>query len=158
MALNRGKWFSPRDIKFIRSINNELLDDVIENIVTLFKIATETKTNIYGESDENTGKLFYAGVDISNLAERPDMQTKSENFGSDRDQNIIFKFLEAELQRLQFYPQSGDYILWNDKYFEVDNVVQEQLLGGQSDKSHSIICNTVYVDVTNLNIVERPLQ
>lgn len=158
MALNRGKWFSARDIKFIRSINNELLDDVIENIVTFFKIAPETKTNLYGETDDTTGKLFYAGIDVSNLAERPDMQTTSEGFGPDRSQNIIFKFLEAELQRLNFYPQNGDYILWNDKYFEVDNVVQEQLLGGQSDKSHSIICNTVYVDVSNLNIVERPPQ
>ena len=153
--LNRGKYFSSRDIKFIRSLNNELLDDFIENVVTLYKVASETITNIYGESDPKTGKLFYEGIDISCLAERPDMQTTDEGFGTDRNQSINFKFLEAELQRLNFYPQTGDYIQWNDKYFEVNNVIQEQLLGGPADKSHSIICNTNYTDITNLNITPR---
>ena len=155
MSLNRGKWFSARDIKFIRSVNNELLDDVIENIVTLYKIASSTITNIYGETDTSVGKSFYDGISISNLAERPDMSSESEGFGPDRSQTHVFKFLEAELQRLNFYPEIGDLVLWNDKYFEIDNVVQEQLLGGQSDKSHSIIVNTHYTDISNLNIVQR---
>ena len=38
---------------------------------------------------------------------------------------------------------------------EVDNVVQEQLLGGQANKSHSIICNTHYSKLSKINLVNR---
>lgn len=156
--LNRGKWFSQRDLKFIRSINNELLDDVVENVVTIYKIATETITNIYGESSSKSGKFYYEGIDLTNLTERPDMSSDDDVFGPDRNQNHVFKFLEAELQRKNFMPQSGDIVHFNDKYFEINNVVQEQLLGGQPDKSHSIICNAIYVDITNLEIIPRPKE
>jgi len=46
-------------------------------------------------------------------------------------------------------------VSWNDRYYEIDNVISEQLLGGQSDKNHSIICNTHYTKYTSLNILER---
>jgi len=46
-------------------------------------------------------------------------------------------------------------ILFNDRYHEVDNVVQEQFLGGQANKSHSIICNTHYSKLSKINLVNR---
>jgi len=51
MASLRGRYFSARDINFINSINAELMGDIIETLVTVFKIAaSETKVNMYGES------------------------------------------------------------------------------------------------------------
>jgi len=50
MASLRGRYFSARDINFINSINAELMGDIIETLVTVFKIAaSETKVNLYGE-------------------------------------------------------------------------------------------------------------
>jgi len=64
MASLRGRYFSARDINFINSINAELMGDIIETLVTVFKIAaSETKVNLYGESAPSEGKTFYPGID-----------------------------------------------------------------------------------------------
>ena len=152
----KGRYFSQRDLNFINSINAELMGDIIENLVTIFKIApNETKTNIYGETSQDTGKWYMPAIQVSCLVDRPEMETEQDDFGPSRTQNHIFKMREKMLKQIEFYPEIGDMVFWNDRYYEVDNVVQEQLLGGQADKSHSIICNTHYTKVTSLNIVAR---
>ena len=156
MASLRGRYFSARDINFINSINAELMGDIIETIVTVFKIAaSETRVNLYGESAPSEGKTFYPGIDISSLIERADITGEDDGFGPDRDQDVVFKFREKMCQQVNFFPQIGDIILFNDRYHEIDNVVQEQFLGGQDTKSHSFICNTHYSRLSKLNIFER---
>lgn len=152
----RGRYFSARDLNLIGSINAELMGDIIENLVTVFKIsANETETNIYGETSAKTGKWYLPGIQISTLTERPEMTAEYDDFGPNRSQTHIFKFREKMCIQLQFYPEIGDIVFWNDKYYEIDNVIQEQLLGGVSEKSHSIICNSHYTKFTSLNILER---
>lgn len=153
--MQRGKYISPRDFRLFTSVNNELMDDVMEIIVSIFKISPETQTNIYGEVSQKTGKWYYSPIEVSSIPERPEMTSDDEGFGVNRNQTHIFKFLETELKRINFYPEHGDLILYNDKYFEINNVVQEQLLGGQPDKSFSIICNTQYTTLSSIQIVPR---
>lgn len=155
MASLKGRYFSDRDMKFMGSINGELMGDIVENLVDIFKISPfHTETNIYGESTE-AGKWYLPAVRISTLTERPEMTTDSDDFGPNRNQNHIFKLREKMCQQYSFYPEAGDIVFWNDRYYEIDNVVQEQLLGGQSDKSWSIICNAHYTKISHLNIVPR---
>ena len=152
----KGRYFSSRDLKLVASLNGELLGDIIENIIQIYKICpNETKTNIYGETSSESGKWYFPAIQISALVERSDMEAEYDDFGPNRRQDYVFKMREKMLQQLQFYPEIGDVIFFNDRYYEVDNVVQEQLLGGQPDKSHSIICNTHYTKYTSLNIMER---
>ena len=132
------------------------MGNIIENLVQIFKICpNETKTNIYGETSSESGKWYFPAIQISALIERSDMEAEYDDFGPNRSQNYVFKMREKMLQQLEFYPEIGDVVFFNDRYYEVDNVVQEQLLGGQVDKSHSIICNTHYTKYTSLNIMER---
>jgi len=145
MASLRGRYFSARDINFINSINAELMGDIIETLVTVFKIAaSETKVNLYGESAPSEGKTFYPGIDISCLIDRGDISGEDEGFGPDRDQTVVFKFREKMCQQVNFFPQIGDIVFFNDRY-----------LGGQDTKSHSFICNTHYSRLSKLNIFER---
>ena len=140
----------------VNQINAELMRDIIETLVVLFKIApNETNTNIYGEAVAAEGKSFYSGVELSSIIDRGDISTDDEGFGPDRDQTVVFKFRELSLKDASFYPEVGDMILFNDRYHEVDNVVQEQFLGGQANKSHSIICNTHYSKLSKINLVNR---
>jgi hypothetical protein len=83
------------------------------------------------------------------------MEAEYDDFGPNRRQDYVFKMREEMLKKLEFYPEIGDVVFFNDRYYEIDNVVQEQLLGGQPDKSHSIICNAHYTKYTSLNIMER---
>ena len=151
-----GRFFSARDLKFIASINGELMGDIIQTEVLLYKIcATETKTNVYGESDPQSGKIFYPGVECTCLIDRADIDTTYDQFGPDRNQAVVFKFREDNLKLVNLYPEIGDIIEFNKRYHECDNVVQEQFLGGISDKSFSIICNTHYSRLSKLSLVER---
>jgi hypothetical protein len=152
----RGRYFSQRDLNLVNSLNAELMGDIVEVLIQVFKISpTETKTNIYGETSAETGKWYMPAIQISSLVERADMTAEYDDFGPSRNQDYIFKMREKMLKQVNFYPEIGDIVLFNDRYYEIDNVVQEQLLGGQPDKSHSIICNGHYTKITSLNVLER---
>lgn len=156
MAKLKGRYFSARDLRVVNSFNAELMGDIIENIVQIYKIAPEeTSTNMYGETSSQTGKWYFPAIQISALIERADMEAEYDDFGPNRRQDYVFKMRENMLRDLNFYPEIGDVVFFNDRYYEIDNVVQEQLLGGQPDKSHSIICNSHYTKYTSLNILER---
>lgn len=151
-----GRYFSERDISFINGINDELLGDVIQTEVQIFKICPEqTVVNIYGESRPSSGKMYFPAVDVVCLVDRADITTDADDFGPDRKQNVAFKFIEKDLQALNLFPQTGDLIFFNDRYHEVGDIVQEQFLGGQPDKSFSIIVNTNYTSLSKVDLVER---
>ena len=151
-----GRYFSARDIKVINSWNGELMGDIIQTEVLIYKMAPGLmKANIYGESSAESGKLYYPGVEATCLIDRADINTDYNEFGPDRSQAVVFKFRENVLKLVNLYPEIGDIVRFNERYHEIDNVVQEQFLGGQEDKSHSIIVNTHYSRLTKLSFVER---
>jgi len=129
-----------RDIRFFEGISKELVDAVIETTVVLFKLAIEDiSTNLYGES---LNKTYYQGTECSAVIERDNTGVSYEGFGSDSAQNVEFRFNRFTLKDKNFYPEIGDIIMHNDAYFEIDNVREDQLIGGQSDEKFSIICST----------------
>jgi hypothetical protein len=129
-----------RDIKFFESISRELVDVVIETAVVLYKLVIEdSKTNLYGES---LNKTYYQGVECTAVIQRDDTQANYEGFGADSSQNVEFRFNKFTLKEKEFYPEIGDIIYHNNGYFEIDNVREEQLIGGRTDEKFSIICST----------------
>jgi hypothetical protein len=132
------------------------MGDIVQTEVTVYKmIADVTTTNIYGESKAAVGKTYYPGIEIAALIDRAEIATNSDDFGPDRKQNVVFKFREKMLKLINFFPQTGDLVLFNERYHEIDNVVQEQFLGGVEDKSFSIIVNTHYTRLSAVDVVER---
>ena len=129
-----------RDIKFFESISRELVDVVIETAVVLYKLVIEdSKTNLYGES---LNKTYYQGVETTAVIERESSTSEYEGFGSDKNQLVEFRFNRFTLEDTGFYPEVGDIIFHNNGYFEIDNVREDQLVGGQVDNKFSIICST----------------
>jgi hypothetical protein len=152
-----GRYFSRRDMNMLASVNAELFGDIIECVVQLFKVAPgPTVINIYGESKSETGKVFYSGIDMTALVVREDITgDDNQGFGPDRNQSIVYRFRERDCIKTGFFPEIGDIVLYNERFYEVDNVIQEQFLGGHPDKSWSFICNTHYSRLSKLNVVER---
>ena len=129
-----------RDIKFFEGISRELVDVVIETAVVLYKLVIEdSKTNLYGES---LNKTYYQGVQTTAVIEREPSTSEYEGFGSDKSQNVEFRFNRFTLEDTGFYPEVGDIVLHNNGYFEIDNVREDQLVGGQVGNNFSIICST----------------
>jgi hypothetical protein len=129
---------SPRDIRFFQQISTELVDDVIETLVTLFKVnVLETAYNLYGES---LSKKYYKGMETFCVIDRQDTETNYEGFGSDTMRNSTFRFNRHTLIEADFYPQVGDIVLLDGSYYELSNVREDQWVGGQSESKFSVIC------------------
>lgn len=151
-----GRYYSRRDMNMLSSVNAELIGDIIECVVQVFKIATyETTVNIYGESSSEKGKVFYPAVDLSCLIEREDINSENQGYGPDRKQGVVYRFRERDCIITNYFPEIGDLVLYNERYYEIDNVVQEQFLGGHPDKSWSLIVNTHYTRLSKINLVQR---
>jgi hypothetical protein len=108
--------------------------------VVLYKLVIEdSKTNLYGES---LNKTYYQGVQTTAVIERESSTSDYEGFGPDKNQSVEFRFNRFTLEDTGFYPEVGDIVFHNDAYFEIDNVREDQLIGGQVDNKFSIICST----------------
>jgi hypothetical protein len=147
------KFVLGRDVDFFKSIARELVDDVVQNIITLFKVnINETKVNIYGEA---MNKTWMPGVNLYALVDREPESARYEGFGADTDQNITFKVDRFKCEEVNVYPEVGDVILYNNGYFEIDNTSEIQYAGGQPYNSFSIVISAFMVSKSNLNIEER---
>jgi len=154
-----GRYFSNRDRMYINSLNYELLQDIIQTALVVYKLFPEySKTNMYGESEPTEGKVYYPGVKIVLLIEHPDTTTEDGDAGPDRKKQMTFKFMEPLCQAVSLYPEIGDIVYYDHQYFELNSVTQEQHLAGNPDKSFSIITTAHQTKYTKLNVQDRPMQ
>ena len=119
-----------RDVNLIKTINRELLGDVITQQASFYKVRLEETTfNLYGEA---SGGKFYDGPIIFNcLVERNDQEYPESDLGVDFDWSVVFKFLREDIINAGMNPEVGDVILYNDGYYQVDNVSSNQYFMGK---------------------------
>ena len=159
MALFGGS----RDISLFNTLSKELINDIIQSEVGYYKFALEkTTSNVYGESQ---GKVYYEPVRIACLMNREDQSWSSDDFGSDVNQTLNFRFLKEELKDINLVPEVGDILLFRNNFHEVDSKIENQLIlskdpdyaisTGTTDfgNSHSIILNTHISGIERLNLI-----
>ncbi len=160
---------SSRDISFIKKINNELLDNVIQQEVDYFKYyLPETKgkdtENLYGEASAQ--KTYYTPVRVTCLIERGDQTyVQDDQIGIDVTQAMTFRFLKPKLRSINLVPNAGDIIEVRGSYYEIDQVNENQFVVGRDNdygksvgsefgESLSIICAAHYTRVARLQIIK----
>ena len=159
MALFGGS----RDISLFNTVSKELINDIIQTEVGYYKFVLEkTTANVYGES---MGKMFYEPVRIAGLMQREDQSWSSDDFGSDVNQTVNFRFLKEELENINLIPEVGDILLFRNNFYEVDGKVENQFVmskdpdyaisTGTTDfgDSFSIIVNTHISRIEKLNLI-----
>tara|TARA_R100000234_G_scaffold111851_1_gene85112 strand:- start:1831 stop:2316 length:486 start_codon:yes stop_codon:yes gene_type:complete len=153
-----GRYYPQKDIDTFDKFNKELIgnlatgqDGIINQEVVVYKIsANDTETNMYGETSQ--GKVFKPGVQLTALVEAENQTTTTDEFGPDLQQNAVFSFIRQSLVDISFVIEIGDVINWNDGYWEISNIDENQLVGGQTSLKHSVICDTFLVRISHLNI------
>ena len=153
-----SRYYSQKDIDTFDKFNKELVGDlfsskdgIINQTVEIYKIsAVDTETNMYGETSQ--GKVFKPGVQVTCLVEADDQTTTTDEFGPDLQQNAIFSFIRQSLVDISYVIEIGDIIDWNSGYWEVSSISENQLVGGQTDNNHSVVCNTYLQRMSSLNI------
>ncbi len=147
------KFISPRDLVFFRGISKELVDEVIQNEIILYKLNLyASNVNIYGES---INKSYYRGVSIYALIDKDNTETQYEGFGSDISQIITFKLDRVRCEEKNIYPEVGDFIYFDNSYYEVSGVNEVQFIGGQSYNNYSIVCSAFMSRISDINIEKR---
>lgn len=148
------RFVSPRDFDFFQHINREIVVDVVDVEVILYKLYNDTiEVNIYGESTEKT---YYKGISLNGLIKYPKIAAKTQDgFGYDASQTgVEFRFVRKILQDVNVYPEVGDIIKYNENYYEIGNVNEAQLIAGRPEYNQTIFCECHLTRRSNLNIEE----
>ena len=156
-----------RDIHLFQGLNTELLHKIIEQQVGYYKVKLDdTPANMYGESQNKT---FIGPVLLKCLLDRGAQTATNDNFGVDRNRTVSARFLRKDLVDSNVFPEIGDVFLWNEDYYEIDNLVENQLVLGKDPSypysdtvddfgsSLSIIVEAHYTRPEKLGIKEQRL-
>ena len=121
---------SQRDVSLFRHINKELLWDIVTQQCAIYKInIKETKVNIYGEAAHE--KYYEDPILVNALIERGEQNFTNGDMGVDMSREMTFKFYRDDLVTALIKPEVGDIILYQESYFEVNNVIDNQLFAGK---------------------------
>ena len=154
------RFYGNKDLATFEKFNRELvgepnIDDcgIIDQFVILYRTSVyDTETNMYGEASE--GKVYKQGVKLPCIVDAEDFEFTIDEFGSDNKQNVSFGFQRAYLVEVNLKPDIGDILKWNEGYFEVNTYNENQLIGGDPDKSHSIVVQAHQVRMPTTNLEE----
>ena len=157
MSNSTKPFFIPeKEISLIDSMNEELIDDVIGQSVDIYKVSIDnTESNIYGES---ITKYYDVGFRVNCLIQFNEPEVSLDEFGTDVDASIEMYFQRNNLASgsLNFFPEVGDIVDWNEFYWEINGVTEPQLIGGHPKYKHSIKTTAHRSRLSSLQIEERP--
>lgn len=156
---------SVRDVGTLLHIGRELLQDVVEQEILLYKISLEeTQENLYGEASQ---KYYWVPIKLTCLIRRGEQDWSVQDYGSDINRITEFAFFKEDLRDADVLIEPGDIIEWSKSYFEVDGIKENQMFLGKDldyrlntptwkfGSSVSIVAKTHLTRVTKLNILER---
>jgi hypothetical protein len=109
--------------------------------------------------------MYFPPTLIQCLIDRGDYEGDYSEFGPNITRNFSFRFLRKDLVIQNVVPQIGDIILWNNDYYEVNLVNENQSIVGKVPEynyggeyldnfgtSFSIICDAHYISPESLGI------
>ena len=118
-----------RDVQLFNSVNQELIHDIIEQLVGYYKVVlTQTPSNVYGEQQNKT---YMGPVLLPCLLVRGGTTSETDNFGPDTFRELEVRLWRDDCISANVVPEIGDIVLWNNLYYEVDNVNENQLIVGK---------------------------
>ena len=145
-----------KEFDLINSMNEELIDELVGQSVDIYKVNVErTEDNLYGES---TAKYYDIGFRVNCLINYNEPTVTQDEFGADTNSSIEMFFQRENLASgsLNFYPETGDIVDWNDYYWEINGTTEPQLFAGHPDNKHNIKATAHRSRLSSLQIEERP--
>ena len=126
-----------KDVAFFRSVNRELFNKLIQTEIDIIKKSLyDTNVNLYGEA---LNKVYYPGVRLACKITVEDQTANYEEQNVDVMQNATFKMLRDDLKKKDIVLEMGDIIHWNNKYWEVDTVVENKYFMGRNPDTNKTI-------------------
>jgi len=157
-----------RDGDFFRKLNMELINKVINTEVALYQLNPEY-SSINSTYAEAKNRVYYQPIKINCLIDRDDpLFSNAQGAGIDYSQIVSFDFLYDELENYNYSPTMGDIVEWDNDFYEIGEVYQNEYFAGKNPKTHlgeqdtgfnvSIKCRGYKVRVDQLQLLERSLR
>ena len=136
-----GLFYRSRDFQLIETINEELIGEFVNSEIDVYKYNLyESEVNLYGEA---RSKVYYQGLRVAALIEQEDQTYDTAEYpGTELNQVSTFNFLRKTIKNAGLFMEIGDIISWNDSYWEVNGVVENDLIYGQTENSLTIRVST----------------
>ncbi len=126
-----------RDASLFRHLNKEIINNIIETVVDVYKMDIKVnKSNMYGEVEK---RIWLDPVRFACLIAKDEPSDKYEEAGYDKAQTIKFSILRDELVEKDFVIEAGDVFHWNNIYWEIDHVLENQFLMGRNPDTNKQI-------------------
>ena len=156
MSQTKPFFIPQKEFDLINSMNEELIDELVGQSVDIYKVSVDnTNENVYGES---TTKYYEVGFRVNCLILYNEPEIVQDEFGADNDTSIEMYFQRENLASgsLNFYPEMGDIVDWNDIYWEINGTTEPQLFAGHPNFKHNIVATAHRSRMSSLQIEERP--
>lgn len=119
-----------RDVSLFRVINRELIHDIIDITVLIYRIDPDKSvSNIY---EETVNKIYLEPIEVHSLITIEQQQFQNTENGIDKTQPATFAFLRDDLVDIGVPIQAGDIIEFRSSYFEIDSVIEPQNFMGKN--------------------------
>jgi len=123
----------------VKQVNDELIEKIIGQQILYYSIDLSTTNfhELYGEAVEKT---FLPPIRVYALIEYTDFSTDyMEDVGIDKSWEIMVHFHKRRLEEDQdLYVREGDFVLYNDSYYEIVKLSEPRLLFGQAGQDFEI--------------------
>jgi len=125
-----GMFGSTRDVATMKIFTRELVEDIVSQEIGYYKVQlSDTQPNVYGEA---LTKYFIGPVLIPCLIVRGDFTREASEYGFDTERDVEFRFFKDHLIEANIVPEVGDYIMYNEAYYEANNVNENQYIVGKN--------------------------
>ena len=158
---------STRDVATFKIFTKEIVEDIVSQQIGYYKIKlSDTPVNIYGEA---LTKYYIGPVLIPTLIVRGEFTRQGTDYGPDTMRSVDFRFFKDHLIEADVVPEVGDVIMYNEAYYEVNNLNENQLILGKDPdyaystavdnfgQSYSIILTCHYSSPDKLGIAKERL-
>ena len=156
MSQTKPFFVPQKEFDLINAMNEELIDEIVGQSVDVYKVNIDrTNENIYGES---TTKYYDVGFRVNCLIQYNEPEIEQTEFGTDLNANIEMYFQRGNLASgsLNFYPEVGDIVDWNNFYWEINGTTEPQLFAGHPAYNHQVKASAHRSRLSSLQIEERP--
>ena len=156
MSQTKPFFIPQKEFDLINQMNEELIDEIVGQSVDIYKVNVErTEDNVYGES---TAKYYDIGFRVNCLILYNEPEITQDDFGTDLNSSIEMYFQRENLASgsLNFYPEMGDIVDWNDFYWEINGATEPQLFAGHPNFKHNVVATAHRSRLSSLQIEERP--
>ena len=156
MSQTKPFFIPQKEFDLINQMNEELIDEILGQSVDIYKLNIErTEDNVYGES---TAKYYDIGFRVNCMISYDAPEIQQDDFGADLNSSITMYFQRENLASgsLNFYPEIGDIVDWNDYYWEINGTTEPKLFSGHPNFKHNITATAHRSRLSSLQIEERP--